>query len=100
MKIKVNRNNTENLPKNEMDTQFEFLNGKYLVTQGINDFPYNCPKGLVVELFPSNLMSALDYFFRKASLEIKHFQSEDSYKNIATEKHDMLFYTCRILPST
>ena len=44
------------------------------------------------------MISALNYFFRKASLEIKHFQSEDSYKNIATEKHGILFYTGCILP--
>ena len=71
MKIKVNRNNTDNLPKNEMDTQFEFLNGKYLVTQGINDFPYNCPKGLVVELFQSTECARL--FFPKGVFRNKAF---------------------------
>ena len=87
------------VPENKLPTQFKFSNDQYLLTQGKNDFPLNCKAGLVVYLSDEILNIALDYFYKKASLEIKHFQTENVYKNIASKKNGILYYTGRILPS-
>ena len=45
------------------------------------------------------LIKALNYFYKKATLEIKRFLPKNVYKNICNEKGDILYYTGRILPS-
>ena len=56
-------------------------------------------KGLVVKLSENNLQESLNYFYRKASLEIKCFQPKTSYERISLEKFGILYYIGRILPS-
>ena len=71
------------MSESKLPTQFKFLNDKYLVTQENHDFPFNCKRGLVVGLSEEILMTALNYLYQKASLEGKHFQNKNVYKNIA-----------------
>ena len=73
---------------------------RFLVTSGRDaDSRYVCPKGMVVE-FPYDLVSpALQYFFRMATKEVKHFLPESKFKNLSEEKSGILFYTGRILPT-
>ena len=76
-----------------------FCNDKYLVTQGNTNFPFNCPKGLVIVLLNENLNIALEYFYKKATLELRHFRDQNYYKKISENKNGILYYTGRILPS-
>ena len=73
-------------------------NDRYLITEGTNDFPFQSPKGCVVEVSDQNLMCAMSYFYKKATLEVKEFSS-NSYKKISTEKSGILYFSGRILPS-
>ena len=64
---------------NELPIQFRNCNDKYLVTQEKNAtsaFPFNCQKGLVVALNDNLLIKALNYFYKKATLEIKTLSME------------------------
>ena len=103
LKAKLNINSDLTMYSiNELPTQFKNYNNKYLVTQekkSINIFPFNCPKGLVVTLNDDLLKRALDYFYKKATLEIKKFIPKNVYKNISNEKNNILYYTQRILQS-
>ena len=38
------------LIEHELPAQFKLHNDMYLVTQGLSTFPFNCYRGLVVEL--------------------------------------------------
>ena len=87
------------LCENKLPAQFKCSNDKYLVTQKRNDFPFNCQEGLVVDLSDEMLITAINYFYKKATLEIKHFQNKKIYKSISKEKNEVLYYTGRILPS-
>ena len=102
LKIRIKSNpNTGLIIKNEIPAQFKFQN-VYLVTQGISPPPpppFNCENGLVVTLSEQNISSALDYFYSKATLEVKKFLKGKSYKNITNEKDGILYYTGCILPS-
>ena len=102
LKIRIKSTNNPNtglIIKNEIPAQFKFENDVYLVTQGLSPPPpLNCENGLVVALSEQNISTALDYFYSKATLEVKKFLKGKSYKNITNEK--MVFYTTvRILPS-
>ena len=55
---------------------------------------FNCKRGLVVGS-EEILMTAPNYLYKKASLEIKHFQNKNVYKNIAKERDGILYYTGR-----
>ena len=94
LKKRVNARYHSNLGTSELPAQFKSSNDKYLVTQG--DL---CQQGLVVSLEDDLLLDALNYFYKKATLEIKRFLPKNSYKKISEEKNDVLFYTGRILPS-
>ena len=83
-----------NLPK-----QFRFSNDQCLVTQGKYGHPFVCEKGLTVMLTEKYLLLALDYFFKKGTLEVKKFLPNKVYKNLSEEKNGVLYYTGRILPS-
>ena len=63
---------------------------KNLVTQGANVFPFNCKKGLVVTINDDILMKSLNYFYKKATLEKKHFLDKKLYKNVSREKGGIL----------
>ena len=47
----------------------------------------------------SELQEASNYYFRKASLEVKKFNAKESYQTISSEKDGILYYNGRILPS-
>ena len=51
-----------------------------------------------VFLSEADIKNAADYFYKKATLEVKHFAKESQYKNISVEKKNILYYTGRILP--
>ena len=103
LKEKLNINsNVTTYSVNELPIQFRNSNDKYLVTQDKNAtsaFPFNCREGLVVALNDDLLIKALNYFYKKATLEIKTFLPKNVYKNICNEKNDILYYTGRLLPS-
>ena len=73
-------------------------NNSFLVTTGSGSKGLNCPEGLVVELPEVRVKDALAYFFRKSTLEIKHFLPEQKYCNISKEIDEILYYSGRILP--
>ena len=67
----------KNIPK-------EFLNEKYLVTVGKSykvgkSTTIQCKPGFVINLTDSDINEALNYFFRKATLEVKQFGSPNLY---------------------
>ena len=71
-----------------------------LVTGGSDADPrYRCAKGLVVKYPDHMINAAMQYFFKKATQEVKHFLPESKYKHISEEKSDILYYTGRILPT-
>ena len=73
---------------------------RYVVTTGIiTDPKFVCPKGLVVESSESMVALAMQYFFRVATEEVKHFLPKAKYEQISTEKSGILYYTGRILPT-
>ena len=98
LKMRINKSNTY-IFENELPSQFKLVNDMYLVTEGLSDFPFKCTKGLVVKLSEQNLKSALNYFYVRASLEVKRFQNKNSYEKISKEQNGILLYTGRILPS-
>ena len=90
------------IPTNKLPKPFRFSDDKRLTTQdrgATNAFPFDCQEGLVVTLNDNILMTSLDYFFKKDTLEIKEFLPKRMYKNISTENSEVLYYTGRILPS-
>ena len=60
---------------------------------------FSSPPGLVVHLSEEDLNLALNYFYRKCTLEVKHFVDKKSYEKISVEKEGILYYSGRILPS-
>ena len=54
---------------------------------------------MVIPLTDAGINRALDYYFRKATLEVKNFVKKNVYQKISTEKDGILFYKGRILPS-
>ena len=58
---------------------FSHQEEKYLVTTGSSSRGLKCAQGLVVELPEAKVKDALAYFFRKSSLEIKHFLPKHKY---------------------
>ena len=52
----------------------------------------------IVILSDEELQEASNYYYKKATLELKRFVKEIKYKNISVEKNEILYYTSRILP--
>ena len=81
----------------------DFKSTEYLITSGkshkINstDKELKYKQGLVILLTDAELGEALDYYFRKATLEIKDFLGKKSYESISEERSGELRYTGRIL---
>ena len=50
-------------------------------------------------LTDSEVQYSLDYFFQKATSEVKQFIQPKCYENISAEKNDILYYTARVSPS-
>ena len=51
-----------------------------------------------VTLTNDDLKSGANYYFKKATEEVKKFVKPERYENISTEKNGILYYTGRILP--
>ena len=77
---------------------FSHQGSNYLVTTGSNSKGLQCQQGLVVELPEVFIKNALAYYFRKSTLEVKHFLAEKKYSNISKEVNGILYYSGRILP--
>ena len=58
-----------------------------------------CKPGLVINLTNSDINETLNYFFRKATLEVTRFVSPNLYQNIFQEHDGILYYQGRILAS-
>ena len=86
------------IPMGNLPDQFKTVHDKYLVTQE-NVFPFDCANGLVVSIDEDLLMSSLNYFYKKATLEIEKFLPQKLYKNICQKRNGILYYTGRILAS-
>ena len=99
LKGKIGKANTVEISESKIPSQFSFCNDKYLVTQEKTNSKFACQSTLIVELSNENLITALNYFYKKATLEVKHFLDKNSYKNISVEKCGILYYSGRILPS-
>ena len=55
--------------------------------------------GVVVVLTDSEVQYSLDYFFKKATDEVKKFVDPKVYRNISVEQNNILYYTARVSPS-
>ena len=59
----------------------------------------NYPLIVSITISENEIKRAMDYFFRKATLEIKRFQKVTAYEKISIEKNNILYYSGRILPT-
>ena len=77
-----------------------YFGSRYLVTNGSRyGSTFGCPGGRVVCMSDEDISSAITYFFRKATNEIKTFVPPNRYKDISEEKEGILYYSGRILSS-
>ena len=84
---------------NDLPSGLSLSEDSSLLTTGSDVPNFECTKGLIVDL-PKNMISAaLQYFFRSATDEVKHFLPASKYKHITEEKLGILYYTGRILPT-
>ena len=67
-------------------------------TAGLTSY-VSCQPGLVVPLTDEDLILALNYFYQKSTLEVKHFVDKKVFEKISVEKDGILYYSGRILPS-
>ena len=51
-----------------------------------------------VILSDDELKESANYYYRKATNEVKHFVKKEKYEHISTEKDGILYYTGRVLP--
>ena len=58
---------------------------------------YSKDETVVIKVTDDEFQRALNYFFRKATSEVKHFNSSEKYEKISSEKDGILYYTGRIL---
>ena len=99
LKSRIGKNQSVIQAHAELPRHLNFNNDSYLVTEGKGQQPFVSRKGLVVKLSEDNLQESLNYFYRKATLEIQCFQPKTSYERISSEKFGILYYTGRILPT-
>ena len=83
---------------------WSFKGESYLVTEGRSykvskNVSIQCKPGLVVSISDADVNRALDYYFRKSTLEVKNFVRKSLYEKISVEKNGILYYKGRILPS-
>ena len=86
VKQRVNAVYHSNLGTVELPAQFKSSDDKCLVTKG-----NLCQKGLVVSLDDDLLLDALNYFYKKATMEIKRILPKNSYKKMSEEKNGLKF---------
>ena len=89
------------LKKIEIPVAFMFKYDQHLVTQSASktESTMKCKDGLVVSLTEDDIRYALEYFYRKATEEVKMFVNKKVYQKISTEIDGILYYSGRILPS-
>ena len=63
------------------------------IPDGINE----CSEEDTIMFSDEELMTAFEYFYKKATLEIKEFREKKDYKNISEEVDGILYYKGRIL---
>lgn len=51
----------------------------------------------MIILSDSELMSALEYFYKKSTIELKKFRNKRNYENISEEVNEILDYKGKIL---
>ena len=66
------------------------------VKQGVKA-PIKTENGAVVEIGDEEVSKSLEYFFKKATVEVKLFQKPEFIKKVAIEKDGILFNKSRIL---
>ena len=103
LKEKIDKVIVRSMTVYPIPSELTFKGDKYILTVGKanhnSSLNTQCKPGLVVSLSEDDLKTALDYFFRKATQEIKHFLDKRSYQKISKEIDGVLYYTGRILPS-
>ena len=80
------------------------LNDKYFVTTGTcykisETETSDVEPGLVVKLTECDVDSALQYFYKKVTLEAQRFVGESMYQKMSSERNGILYYQGRILAS-
>ena len=71
---------------------------RYILTTGRNQVgSMKCSPGLVICLPNSMIMNALQYYYRKASNEVKQFFKK-VYEKISVGRDGILYYIYKILP--
>ena len=58
---------------------------------------YVTDNGVLVVLTDGEIQHSLDYFFQKASEEVKEFLPPKAYENISFERNNILYYSGRVL---
>ncbi|XP_066924073.1 uncharacterized protein [Clytia hemisphaerica] len=69
------------------------LRKKFTITSKIN------PLNQLPSLTDEDISNSRQYFFKKATQEVKHFNDRSKFKKISEEKDGILYFTGRILPT-
>ena len=56
------------------------------------------PDDHVAMLSDAEVQCALNYFFQKATEEVKHFMNPKYYENVSVEKNNIMYYNARVSP--
>ena len=99
LKAKIGKSSAVTVSQNSVPDQLSLGRDAYLVTQGNGKFPFTSPPGLVVHLPLENIVQSLNYFYEKATDELKHFYKKGYFEKISEERFGILYYTGRILPA-
>ena len=71
---------------------------KIAIRKGISDIPNTGRMSDVLTLTDKELTEGRNYFFKKATSEVKRFVKKQEYNKISTERDGILYYTGRIMP--
>ena len=100
LKLKIHKRNWDQPFRNwAVHDQFKFCDDRIIITKGSDNDIFKCTEGLTVELSEYYLRCSLNYYYRKATVEVKEFMNKKSYTKLSTEKNGILLYTGRLLPS-
>ena len=98
-KARINKQLVSTVENSNLPKHFQFCNDQFLVTEGKYEHPFSCEKGKIVMLTENLLRLALNYYFKKGTLEVIHFLAKNCYEKISKEVNGVLHYTGRILPT-
>ncbi|XP_066919513.1 uncharacterized protein [Clytia hemisphaerica] len=70
---------------------------KFIMPKIKNNFKIQ--QKILFYLSDEDILKSKQYFFRKATQEVKHFNHNSKFKKISEEKDGILYYTGRILPT-